>query len=526
MTITISCTVCGGDFKIPESLFATRFAGRETKIRCKKCGGLILVDGNRKGSRSSVVPPAPVRSGAAARGVRGGAPARAPVPPLPTGTASRARLSSPPARTATPALPRRVSTPPSPGRTSRPPARPSSVAGRRSPLASAQRRRSSRPPARASASAERVSERESVSSAAPALDLPEATLELPVTRREGAGAVLASAVAEAQSVTTAETLPVVEAETLPVVGGETVPVGAEALPVATAQVPALARVALEPVAAEPVAVAQVATSTSSASLRAVELPRPADSDAEWVGAAPLPAEELLTAAPGADLGVAQPAAVAAKPRGSSRGFWIAGAAASAALVAVLSLSSRGPTAPSSAAVRAAGEQRAVPARVEVAKLPRTEAAVSSSASAERGSGEAETESASAANIPQPEPAPSVASAPSPAVELPAAAPSAAAPSVAVPSAAAPLGYNEKALEGALHWGVTQAEACHRGGRPTGTARATMTFSPSGKITQFVLEGEPIASAAVGKCITSYLRAVMIPPFSGPEFTITREITLR
>jgi hypothetical protein len=93
-------------------------------------------------------------------------------------------------------------------------------------------------------------------------------------------------------------------------------------------------------------------------------------------------------------------------------------------------------------------------------------------------------------------------------------------------APAASGYNQKALEGALHWGITQAEACHRGGRPTGTARATMTFSPSGKISQFVLEGEPIASAAVGKCVTSYLRSVMIPPFNGSEFTITREITLR
>jgi hypothetical protein len=96
--------------------------------------------------------------------------------------------------------------------------------------------------------------------------------------------------------------------------------------------------------------------------------------------------------------------------------------------------------------------------------------------------------------------------------------------VAAPPAAS--AYNAKALEGALHWGISNAEECHKGGRPAGTVKAVLTFGPAGKILQAQLEGEPIASNPVSKCILSFLRSMMIPAFTGPEFTITREITLR
>jgi hypothetical protein len=357
-----------------------------------------------------------------------------------------------------------------------------------------------------STGSERAGERESLLNARAALppELPEAPLELPVTKREGAGVALAIAVGEAQ--------PLV-AEALPVVG-------AEVLPVVAAEAGEVARAALEPILVEPAAVVPAATSTSSASLRAVELPPLPDSEpSEWLGAAPLPADELRKPEPSENQVTPERAPVAAKASKSSRGFWIAGAAALAVLLAVLTVPGRNSHTKGAASLNAGPEGRPAATRVETAKLPRTEAELENGPSA-----------ASAAPIAEAAPAtvtPPVAMAVS-------TAPSAAEPAVAAspadparePAPAAAVGYNQKALEGALHWGIAQAEACHRGGRPTGTARATMTFSPSGKITEFVLEGEPIASAAVGKCVTSYLRSVMIPPFDGSEFTITREITLR
>jgi hypothetical protein len=44
MTIAINCSSCGTTAKIPTSLFAERFHGRKTNIRCKRCAATIVVD--------------------------------------------------------------------------------------------------------------------------------------------------------------------------------------------------------------------------------------------------------------------------------------------------------------------------------------------------------------------------------------------------------------------------------------------------------------------------------------------------
>ena len=46
------------------------------------------------------------------------------------------------------------------------------------------------------------------------------------------------------------------------------------------------------------------------------------------------------------------------------------------------------------------------------------------------------------------------------------------------------------------------------------------------MTEAHLVGEPIASAEVSRCILHNVRASLLPPFSGPEFTVSRKITLR
>jgi hypothetical protein len=90
--------------------------------------------------------------------------------------------------------------------------------------------------------------------------------------------------------------------------------------------------------------------------------------------------------------------------------------------------------------------------------------------------------------------------------LPAAPPSAS----PAPSTASPPAYNEKALREVLTWAFTNAEDCHRGGRTAGSAVASLRFGPSGKVLYATLEGEPIASSSISKCILSYLRSAMIP----------------
>jgi hypothetical protein len=54
----------------------------------------------------------------------------------------------------------------------------------------------------------------------------------------------------------------------------------------------------------------------------------------------------------------------------------------------------------------------------------------------------------------------------------------------------------------------------------------MTFAPDGHVTSARLEGEPIASAPVGKCVLQQARAVRVPPYQGEPFTYRSKVTLR
>jgi hypothetical protein len=74
--------------------------------------------------------------------------------------------------------------------------------------------------------------------------------------------------------------------------------------------------------------------------------------------------------------------------------------------------------------------------------------------------------------------------------------------------------------------VRRAEECHLGGRAVGEARAFLTFQPNGRVSDARLEGEPVASAPVAKCVLNNLRAIVIRPYEGPPFTHIAEVELR
>jgi len=94
------------------------------------------------------------------------------------------------------------------------------------------------------------------------------------------------------------------------------------------------------------------------------------------------------------------------------------------------------------------------------------------------------------------------------------------------SEAKPVPYDKATLNRALSSAVQKAEQCDLWGRPTGTAQLFVTFAPSGKVSDARLVGEPIASAAVSRCILHHARTSSLPPFDGPAFTVSRKITLR
>jgi hypothetical protein len=95
-----------------------------------------------------------------------------------------------------------------------------------------------------------------------------------------------------------------------------------------------------------------------------------------------------------------------------------------------------------------------------------------------------------------------------------------------PAGEIPESVNENRLVYLTRLAVRRAEECHAGGRAVGTAKALLTFQPTGRVSEVRLEGEPVASAPVARCVIARLRAVVVRPFDDPAFTYATEITLK
>ncbi len=74
--------------------------------------------------------------------------------------------------------------------------------------------------------------------------------------------------------------------------------------------------------------------------------------------------------------------------------------------------------------------------------------------------------------------------------------------------------------------LRRAERCHPWGHAAGSADVLVTFAPRGRVIAARLEGEPLASAPVARCILEQARSVKIPAYEGEPFTLRQKITLR
>ena len=106
----------------------------------------------------------------------------------------------------------------------------------------------------------------------------------------------------------------------------------------------------------------------------------------------------------------------------------------------------------------------------------------------------------------------------------------AAPKPAAPTAAAPppsgAEFDTTAAGSALSRATGEASACRAPGDPTGTARVTVTFAPSGRVTSAVLSGPPYAGTQTGGCIARTLRNAVVPAFTGVPVQVSRTISIR
>ncbi|MEJ7735074.1 MAG: hypothetical protein WKG00_38535 [Polyangiaceae bacterium] len=226
---------------------------------------------------------------------------------------------------------------------------------------------------------------------------------------------------------------------------------------------------------------------------------------------------------GAHTPTATPQASAAPNRRT--GLWIgAFAVAAAALVALArnpapKEEALTPSAPERAPAAAAPPHAAAPPMAEEPSIDDAPAAATTA-----------VDSAPASHAPRdtaaPQTSPAIAAQPaSPALAAPPAAPKPAAPTAAAPPSNG-TELDATAASSALSRATGEASACRAPGDPSGTARVTVTFAPSGRVTSAVLSGPPYAGTQTGGCIARTLRNAVVPAFSGVPVQVSRTITIR
>jgi serine/threonine-protein kinase len=101
----------------------------------------------------------------------------------------------------------------------------------------------------------------------------------------------------------------------------------------------------------------------------------------------------------------------------------------------------------------------------------------------------------------------------------------AAPKPDAPIAAAPLPppsergpVSRGAALSALAAAASRAASCSNPDGPSGSARAMVTFSPDGPVTEVSLPA-PFAGTPVGSCVASAFKGAHVPPFSGGSVTL-------
>lgn len=93
-------------------------------------------------------------------------------------------------------------------------------------------------------------------------------------------------------------------------------------------------------------------------------------------------------------------------------------------------------------------------------------------------------------------------------------------------AAASEPFNTGAARSALTTAARNASSCRGPDDPSGVARVSVTFSPSGRAVRAVVQGPPFAGTKTGGCIAARLRAARVPPFQGDRVTVKKKVVVQ
>jgi hypothetical protein len=87
-------------------------------------------------------------------------------------------------------------------------------------------------------------------------------------------------------------------------------------------------------------------------------------------------------------------------------------------------------------------------------------------------------------------------------------------------------FNKGAAAAALNGAAGSASGCKAPGDPSGVARVSVTFAPSGRATRAVVNGAPYSGTATGSCVAGAFRNLSVPPFTGDPVTVSKSVSIR
>lgn len=87
-------------------------------------------------------------------------------------------------------------------------------------------------------------------------------------------------------------------------------------------------------------------------------------------------------------------------------------------------------------------------------------------------------------------------------------------------------FNKAAANAALNGAAGSASGCKAPGDPSGVARVSVTFAPSGRATRSVVNGAPFGGTTTGSCVAAAFRSLSVPAFTGDPVTVTKSVSIR
>jgi len=100
-----------------------------------------------------------------------------------------------------------------------------------------------------------------------------------------------------------------------------------------------------------------------------------------------------------------------------------------------------------------------------------------------------------------------------------------APSNPAPSTASNAPFDRGAAAAALGAIADGASSCKKPSGPTGDGHVSITFSPSGSVVSAIVDQPPFAGTAVGGCVAGKFRGAHVPAFSGGNLTIGKRFSI-